>query len=995
MFITFLAFADPPSAPGAPRGLESTEDSITIQWTKPRTDGGSPIQGYNVEKRVVGEMQWSRANHGNIRDTTYRVINLIEHQIYEFRAAAVNLAGQGPWSDPSENIKCISFRAPKITSDLSIRDMTVMAGEEFTITVPFIASPQPKTQWWVGPNEIFPDSRIQFLLDAKSSTSAYVNKKSKRSDSGKYTIKLTNSEGADSGTCKVLVVDVPAPPQGPLDISDITPETCSLAWRPPSDDGGSPVTNYQVERQDVASGMWIKICAFVRGTHYEVMGLELNKSYKFRIRAENQYGLSEPLEHPDAIVAKFPFTIPDPPGKPNIRDYDINTASLTWDRPGSDGGSSIQGYKIEYRDVTETNWATANDFLVKDNAYVVHSLLINHEYEFRVKAKNAAGFSKYSPPSKKVLLKGKHQVPSPPGTPVVEKVGRNYVDLKWTKPESDGGARITGYIVEKRVLGSIWTKCNDYNVPECEYTVSNLKEGSDVEFRVIAVNSAGKSDPSQSTSPVKVRVAAAGEKPFFIRNLYNTAVPLHKSVTLECEAEGKPVPSARWLRNGREVALGGRMNAEAKNGVFRLTISDMWEVDEGDFACVAANDAGQATSIARVRIGNPPRITQMQDVLFLPEGDNTKIKIYFTGDLPLDVSLSLNGQALEASTRLKFTVFDEFIILFIKEVVKADAGKYVLTVKNDCGSISGNFMVYVTGVPGPPTGPLEVSDITKHTCNLAWRPPMYDGGMAITHYVVERKDISYGTWITISTFCKDCQFTVQGLTENQEYEFRIRAANDNGYGAPLDGVNPIKARSPYDPPSPPGTPNVTEVGGDFVHLEWEKPESDGGSRIRGYWVEKREVGSNVWSMVNAYATLTTQINVSNLIEDRQYEFRVFAENEAGLSEPSTCSTSVKIKDPNAATVPVFITPLRNVMALQHKSCTMTCRVEGKPNVKVAWYKGMRELTQGAKYVFNRDGDTYTLTVNDVFGEDEAEYMCRAFNAAGSRTSKADISIKCK
>ena len=53
----------------------------------------------------------------------------------------------------------------------------------------------------------------------------------------------------------------------------------------------------------------------------------------------------------------------------------------------------------------------------------------------------------------------------------------------------------------------------------------------------------------------------------------------------------------------------------------------MWEVDEGDYACVAANDAGQATSVAHVKIGNPPRITQMHSALYLPEGDNTKIKI--------------------------------------------------------------------------------------------------------------------------------------------------------------------------------------------------------------------------------------------------------------------------------------------------------------------------------------------------------------------------------
>lgn len=98
-------------------------------------------------------------------------------------------------------------------------------------------------------------------------------------------------------------------------------------------------------------------------------------------------------------------------------------------------------------------------------------------------------------------------------------------------------------------------------------------------------------------------------------------------------------------------------------------------------------------------------------------------------------------------------------------------------------------------------------------------------------------------------------------------------------------------------PSPPGVPFITEVGGDFVNLSWEKPESDGGSRIQGYWVEKHEVGSDTWQRVNASPCIPTQINIANLIEDRQYEFRVFAQNEAGLSLPSYAASPVKIKDP--------------------------------------------------------------------------------------------------
>ena len=50
-----------------------------------------------------------------------------------------------------------------------------------------------------------------------------------------------------------------------------------------------------------------------------------------------------------------------------------------------------------------------------------------------------------------------------------------------------------------------------------------------------------------------------------------------------------------------------------------------------------------------------------------------------------------------------------------------------------------------------------------------------------------------------------------------------------------------------DAPEAPGIPDVTEVGGDFVSLTWERPKSDGGGKIKGYWVDKREKGKEDWS----------------------------------------------------------------------------------------------------------------------------------------------------
>jgi len=57
------------------------------------------------------------------------------------------------------------------------------------------------------------------------------------------------------------------------------------------------------------------------------------------------------------------------------------------------------------------------------------------------------------------------------------------------------------------------------------------------------------------------------------------------------------------------------------------------------------------------------------------------------------------------------------------------------------------------------------------------------------------------------------------------------------------------------------------------------------------------------------------------------------------------------------------------------------------------YKGSRELPESDKYTMTKDGDTYVLVVNDVFGEDADEYCVKATTAAGSRASRADLVIK--
>lgn len=236
--------------------------------------------------------------------------------------------------------------------------------------------------------------------------------------------------------------------------------------------------------------------------------------------------------------------VPESPGAPEALDMDTTWVSLHWDRPDRDGGSKILGYHLEFREPSAHKWILVNPHACPDPRFTVESLRHCGEYEFRAIAKNAAGLSKPGP-SSVIKLKPKYGPPGPPGIPGAETIGRNWCTLTWTPPIYDGGSKITGYIVERREIGSgVWVKCNDYNVRDCEFTVPDLMEFRTYEFRVIAVNSAGKGDPSTATSPIKIQ--EGGSKPEIVRKLFDAMSPLNKRVIFECEAVGKMPMHFRW-----------------------------------------------------------------------------------------------------------------------------------------------------------------------------------------------------------------------------------------------------------------------------------------------------------------------------------------------------------------------------------------------------------------------------------------------------------------
>ena len=102
---------------------------------------------------------------------------------------------------------------------------------------------------------------------------------------------------------------------------------------------------------------------------------------------------------------------------------------------------------------------------------------------------------------------------------------RDSVTLTWTPPRNDGGGAVTGYTVESRSSSYYaWTSSSvGQRVGEPHFVVRGLVDGTSYEFRVVAENRSGRSEPSPASPPVVVR-DVVGTRHSFLRTSINCSI---------------------------------------------------------------------------------------------------------------------------------------------------------------------------------------------------------------------------------------------------------------------------------------------------------------------------------------------------------------------------------------------------------------------------------------------------------------------------------------
>ena len=595
--------------------------------------------------------------------------------------------------------------------------------------------------------------------------------------------------GSDTLAVTITVTDVEEPPDRPAAPSVTatagTTDSLSVNWTAPSNTGPA-IDNYDLRYREGSGGSWTNGPQNVSGTSATIGSLTESTSYQVQVLARNAEGDS-PWSLPGSGqtgtlgAPDVPTGLDATPGNGQVR--------LSWVQPS--GGAEVTHYEYEL-DLSGT-WISTGGTATSTT---VTGLTNGQTYTFRVRAVNSAGASAASASSASVTPA---TVPGAP-TNLGATGGDEQVDLSWTAPASNGGARILRYEYELDFSGT-WISTGGIAT---SHTVTGLTNDQSYTFRVRAVNRVGESAASGSQSATATATLVAPDTPFGL-----SATAGNQRVRLS------------WVQPS-----GG---AVVTHYEYELDLSDTWISTGGTAPSTTVmgltNDQSYTFRVRAVNSAGASGASGSQSATPTTTAPEAPESLSFT---PGDGQVTLRWRAPTndgGETILRYEYEQDGSGTWIS--TDSTATSHTVTGLNNgqsytfrvraVNALGNGEVATLEATPSPPTGGggggggggprITVPSAPRNLLagggdgqvTLTWEAPEDDGGSAITDY--EYRIDGKGRWISIGS--TETTHTVTGLVNGQVYVFQVRAVNRNRKGRASNRVE--------------GTPRMP-VALDFAHF---------------------------------------------------------------------------------------------------------------------------------------------------------------------------------
>lgn len=637
---------------------------------------------------------------------------------------------------------------------------------------------------------------------------------------------------------------------------------------------------------------------------------------------------------------------------------------LRFNPPLDNGGSAVTSYRLEQQ--LEGAWTKVQEGTGLE--YSVPNPPRGQTSDYRLIALNAFG---ESPASSILRITTPAEVASAPQTlqGVLQADGR--VQLTWAAPSDDGGAAVSQYRVEIFRNGS-WASLG--SASQLSYLSTVIAKGTQVGFRVIAVNRAGLSLPSnvleierEKTVPGNVTNLSSAISDGFIK-LSWSAVSDSGGGTISSylvqQRSGTSWVDVASVTSG----LTAQINIDGPG----LTIT---------YRVLAVSEVGQSVS-GNERTVTTPFLPASAPRNFAYQIESNRVKFTwdrseFTGGSDITqyvLSISEDGITYRSIATVRGTEF----VAYDTRPVRGQARLYRVHAITRFGSGTPSDS---EGVLLPAIAPLDPAVLTARVSQgegilLSWSLPTSDGGAAITSYLVQ---IRRGTsWSTLGE-TSELNFLAPLGRAGESLVHRVVAVNNVGTSA---GSRTVVTQMGIAPATEPQSFEASAASGRLV-LAWLAPEVMGG-RLSYYEIQILESG--VFKRLATTSGTSFRTTIPGHGQSATYRVAAFTNAGIGAFTEALVYATPKVVPSAPSIASIRSTALINTVTWRSANVN---RGGGTLETAILYREVEGSWTKVAEAPASSDSLTFA---NDLYGSSQ-RYVLRITNEVGESDNSRALVLR--
>lgn len=687
-----------------------------------------------------------------------------------------------------------------------------------------------------------------------------------------------------SMTPLVKTVVVATPPDQPNALNAIANSSgdVELSWSAPINTGSDPLTDYKVQYSQsstFASGITTWSHTASTQTSATITGLTAGTTYYFRVAAVSTmtgaYSSSSTLTLP---------RLPSAPQSLTVTPTD-QTIDLSWTAPSDNGGSTITGYKVEYKASSSGTWITASSNVV-GTSYQLTSLTNGTNYDVRVSATN--GFWGALATSNANMPFGAVSNTSVPTVGGANAAGEILTGSDGSWDTNGSAVTSTTYQWQSRSNPSdSWSNISGAN--SSTYVLTSNDVGKYLRLQVSKTNGANSNAyitaSSSTTSVIQTGLAST---PGSLSAVYGNQ-SAQVSWTIPA-SNGGTISGFRveYSTDGDNWTLSQLVSASAtSHTITGLTNGTSYFVRVT--GVTAAGNGAYAISGDAVIPATTPTNTSVPTV----SGQSSYGSVLSASA----GSWNANGRALGAanyqwqySTDSGSTWNDLVGETSDQLTINGNIGALLrikVTRSNAVGATIGYSTATTAVTASPATGPQSVSVVPgDQGLTVTWSAPSNTGGVSLTDYQIQYSTDAV-TWNTVSrTASLTTSQQISSLTNGTSYYVRVRALNGLNGAWAFSGTTQAPRGLPIVVTAP--TISGTSSYQQLLTTNIGTWNSNGASITNTTYQWQSSVDGNTW--VDIAGATTNEYRVTTAIGNR-IRLKVTQTNAVGSTESITSATN--------------------------------------------------------------------------------------------------------